>query len=363
MINDGFPDYRLAPVAQLLRLYRDGFYDGYTEEASMVIDGAGSPALRTALAKYVGETRGIPAGYDNILLTRGAQMAMYIAAALSIRPGDQVMVGDPGYFHMNNVFEQLGARLVRIPVDEEGIDVDLVERVCRRKPPKLLYVIPHHHHPTTVTLSAARRMKLLSLIREYRLTVIEDDYDYEFHYQHAPILPLASADHGGNVWYVGSITKNLLPSVRLGYLIAPAKTVRDGAAYKRLFDLRGDLLLENGIAVLYNNGTMQRHIRRSLKLYEERRDLFCDLLKSQLGGAVSYRIPDGGMAVWTTFNRPYELPKIAAKAAAGGLWMSDGLSYNPSDQNLNGLRMGFASMDAQEMAGVFRILRRAMGLD
>jgi GntR family transcriptional regulator/MocR family aminotransferase len=363
VINDGFPDYRLAPVAQLLRLYRDGFYDGYTEEASMVIDGAGSPALRAALAKYVGETRGIPAGYDNILLTRGAQMAMYIAAALSIRPGDQVMVGDPGYFHMNNVFGQLGAKLVRVPVDEEGIDVDQVERVCRRKAPKLLYVIPHHHHPTTVTLSAARRMKLLSLIREYRLTVIEDDYDYEFHYQHAPILPLASADHGGNVWYVGSITKNLLPSVRLGYLIAPAKTVRDGAAYKRLFDLRGDLLLENGIAVLYNNGTMQRHIRRSLKLYEERRDLFCGLLKSQLGDAVSYRIPDGGMAVWTRFNKPYELPKIAARAAAGGLWMSDGLAYNPPDKNLNGLRMGFASMDAREMAGVFRILRRAMGLD
>jgi len=362
VINDGFPDYRLAPVAQLLRLYRDGFYDGYTEKASMVIDGAGSPALRTALAKYVGETRGIPAGYDNILITRGAQMAMYIAAALSIKPGDLVMVGDPGYFTVNRTFEQLGAKLVRIPVDEEGIDVDQVERVCRRKP-KLLYVIPHHHHPTTVTLSAARRMKLLSLIREHRLTVIEDDYDYEFHYQHAPILPLASADHGGNVWYAGSITKNLLPSLRLGYLIAPARTIRDGAAYKRLFDLRGDLLLENAMAVLYNNGTMQRHIRRSLKLYQERRDLFCDLLGGQLGGAVSYRVPDGGMAVWTKFDKPFALPKIAERAAAGGLWMSDGSFYNPPDRDLNGLRMGFASLDAQEMAGVFRILRRAMGLD
>ena len=360
VINDGFPDHRLAPVPQLLRQYRNEFDDGYTEKMSMIIEGgAGSPKLRTALAKYLGETRGINAGYGNILISRGAQMAIYIAAALSIRPGDEVMVGDPGYFAANRTFEKLGARLIRIPVDEEGIDVDQIEKMRK---PKLLYIIPHHHHPTTVTLSSSRRMKLLSLIREHQFTVIEDDYDYEFHYTHNPILPLASADHGGNVWYIGSITKNLIQSMRIGYLIAPEKVIAEGVNQRRLFDMRGDLLMENALATLYINGSMQRHIRKSLKLYEERRDLFCEMLGNELGDGVSFSIPDGGMAVWTRFNKPYELAKVAAQAAAHGLWMSDGSIYNPYDRNLNALRMGFASMNEKEMVGAFKVLKKVMGL-
>src|ERR1700754_2059375 len=262
VINDGFPDPRLAPVPQLLRQYRNEFDDGYTEKASMIIEGAGSPKLRSALAKYIGETRGINAGYGNILISRGAQMAIYIAAALVIKPGDEVMVGDPGYFVANRTFEKLGARLIRIPVDEEGIDVDQIEKLRK---PKLLYIIPHHHHPTTVTLSSPRRMKLLSLIRERQFTVIEDDYDYEFHYTHNPILPLASADHGGHVWYIGSITKNLIQSMRVGYLIAPEKVIAGGVDHRMLFDIRGDTLMEDALATLYSNGSMQRHIRKSLK--------------------------------------------------------------------------------------------------
>ncbi|HEY4287210.1 MAG TPA: PLP-dependent aminotransferase family protein [Puia sp.] len=359
VINDGFPDPRLAPVPQLLRQYRNEFDDGYTEKISMIIEGAGSPKLRAALAKYLGETRGINAGYGNILISRGAQMAIYIAAALSIRPGDEVMVGDPGYFAANRTFEKMGAKLIRIPVDEEGIDVDQIEKLRK---PKLLYIIPHHHHPTTVTLSSARRMKLLSLIRERQFTVIEDDYDYEFHYTHNPILPLASADHGGHVWYIGSITKNLLQSMRVGYLIAPEKVIAEGVNHRRLFDIRGDLLMENALATLYINGSMQRHIRKSLKLYEERRDLFCKLLGNELGDSVSFTIPDGGMAVWTKFNKPYELTKVAPQAVTHGLWMSDGAIYNPSDRNLNALRMGFASMNEKEMAGAFRVLKKVMNL-
>lgn len=357
VINDGFPDHRLAPITQLLRHYKDGFYDGITEKHSMVMDMAGSTKLRMALADYTSQTRAINIGYKNILLTRGAQMATYIAAALAIKPGDGVMVGDPGYATASKTFEQLGAKLIRIPVDEEGIDVDQIERACKKKP-KLLYVIPHHHHPTTVTLSAARRMKLLSLIREHRFHVIEDDYDYEFHYTHNPILPLASADHGGYVWYIGSLTKNLFPSMRVGYLIAPESVITAGAEYKRLLDIRGDLLFENALAALFRNGTMQRHIRKSLKVYQERRDLFCHLLESELGNSVSFKTPAGGMAVWVRFNKPHDLPGISAAASGQGLWMSDGIFYNSSTTQFNGLRMGFASLEEKEMVGIFKILRK-----
>ncbi len=150
--------------------------------------------------------------------------------------------------------------------------------------------------------------------------------------------------------------------MRMWYPIAPEKAIADGVNHNRLLDIRGDLLMENALATLYINGSMQRHIRKSLKLYEERRDRFCELLGNELGDSVSFTIPDGGMAVWTRFNKSHELTKIAPKAAAHGLWMSDGSVYNPSDRNLNALRMGFASMNEKEMAGAIKILKKVMGL-
>lgn len=356
VIDDGFPDYRMAPVEQLMRQFKNAFYYGEIERYSMFADPAGDPRLRMALNKYISESRAVKITHENILITRGAQMAMYLAAGLLIQPGDHVLVGEPGYATANSTFEQFGARLVRIPVDENGIDVDAVERALKARKPKLLYIIPHHHHPTTVTLSAARRMKLLSLIQEHKVYVLEDDYDYEYHYGHRPILPLASADHGGYVLYIGSITKNLSYSLKLGYLVASGKIIADAVRYKGRVGMRSDLLLEDALANLYENGTMLRHIRRSVKLYHERRDHFCALLEERLGDKVRFLQPDGGMAVWVQFNKKYSLPKIAALAAGKGLLMKDGTFYNTSGVNYNALRMGFASLDKEQMEKGFGVL-------
>lgn len=360
VINDGFPDYRLAPVDQLMRCYKNVFHQGQTEKFSMFTDPAGSLRLRKALSKYVNESRAIKADQDNILVTRGAQMAIYVCAALLIRPGDYVMVGEPGYATVNHTFEKFGAKLIRIPVDEKGIDVQEIEKVLKKHKPKLLYIIPHHHHPTTVTLSAARRMKLLSLVREHKFYIMEDDYDYEFHYNRSPILPLASAGHDGHVLYIGSITKNLTSSLRIGYLVAPPEIISRAVDYRNLVDNKGDQLLEEALATLYENGTMQRHIRKSVKLYHKRRDLFCDLLKKELGDKVSFKKPDGGMAVWIKFNKKYGLPKIASLAAAKSLCMKDGSFYNTSAINHNAMRLGFASMDENEITNVVRILKEVI---
>lgn len=360
VINDGFPDYRLAPLPALLKEYRSAFYNASLERHSMYSDLAGSLPLRDELAAYYSETRGMALTADNILVTRGAQMAIYLAAAALIRPGDKVVVGEPNYAMANTTFEQLGAELVKIPVDANGLDVGKLERICQKAKPRLLYIIPHHHHPTTVTLSAARRMRLLEIIARYRLHVIEDDYDYEYHYAHRPILPLASTDTSGLVWYIGSITKNLMASMRVGCLIASPDIVRRTAAHKRLLDIRGDLLLEAALAALFRDGVIQRHIRKSVKLYHQRRDRFCALLHERLGDAVSFRVPDGGMAVWTAFDPQYNVRQLSAGAAALGLGMSDGRFYNTSAISYNAIRLGFASLDQKEMLAVTGILQKLL---
>ncbi len=360
LINDGFPDSRIAPVELLMREYKSLFNKPSMKQVLMYGSTAGSPNLRAELGRFLSDTRGLNINVGNIMMTHGAQMAIFIAARMILQPGSTVLVGESNYFMANIIFQQLGAKLIRVPVDENGLDVDEIARICKKKKPDLLYVIPHHHHPTTVTMSSERRMKLLQLIREYKLPAIEDDYDFDFHYNSSPVLPLASADHGGLVVYIGSLTKSLSTSIRIGYLVGTADFIQEAAMFRRMLDTRGDNLMEEALAVLFKNGDMVRHLKKSVKLYHERRDLFCNLMEKELGELVSFRKPAGGMAVWARFHKRNPLPAIAAKAAAKGLYISDGASYNYQTDSQNALRMGFASLNEKEMEEAFSILRSVM---
>lgn len=360
IINDGFPDARLVPMDLLLKEYSKLFQQAPVQRRQEFGDQAGALSLRLAIIKFLSGTRGIHISGNHIIVTRGAQMALYIAARMLIQPGSVVVVAEPNYNTANTLFRELGAKLVPVAADENGIDVDDIERLCKKKKPDLLYIIPHHHHPTTVTLSSQRRMKLLELIRRHNLPVIEDDYDYDFHYNSSPILPLASADHNGNVIYIGSLTKSLSSAVRLGYMIAPENFISEALKIRRLIDIRGDGLLEESIAVLFNNGEIQKHLKKSLKLYHQRRDLFCHLLQNELGDAVSFNKPAGGMALWARFNKKHPLSAVAARASAMGLYMSDGNFYNSGTIQYNALRMGFASLNEKEMQEIIMIIKKAL---
>ena len=355
IINDGFPDIREAPLDLLLRECRRLAGSKAYGRSLMYGSSAGTDHLRAAFAGHLSATRGLAVGPDNLLVTRGAQMAIYLAAAMLIRPGDKVIVGASNYRFADACFEQLGATLLRVPVDEQGIDVEAVRALCAKYRVRMLYVIPHHHHPTTVTLSVERRMQLLELIRAYNLPVIEDDYDYDFHYASGPILPLASADHGGNVLYIGSFTKSLALSIRVGFLAAPAGFIRETVRLRRLMDLRGDNLLEEALAAMIDNGDIGRYLKKAAKLFGERRDVLCHALEDQLGDLVRFKRPDGGLAVWAVFPPGYSLPDLSVRAAGLGLSVTDGSFYRFDGQE-NGLRIGFASLSAEEIGEVVRIL-------
>jgi GntR family transcriptional regulator/MocR family aminotransferase len=358
IINDGSPDSRLAPMDLLLRAYKELLTERNYKKFIPQGNFSGTLPLREAMTRFLTDTRGLTMSPDNILITRGAQMAIYLAAQLILKKGDSVIVSRPNYFMADKAFEQAGARLLRVPADEQGMDVDAVEALCQKKKPRMLYVVPHHHHPTTVTLSMDRRMKLLDSIRRHQLVVIEDDYDYDFHYSSGPILPLASADHGGNVIYIGSLTKSLTPSIRLGYMIAPPDFIAQATRLRRIIDIRGDHLQEDALATLIRNGDLTRHLKKAGKIYHHRRDYFCDLLARRLDGRISFKKPDGGLAIWATSTLP--LPLLSARTAAMGLLINDGSYY--SDSPGNGLRLGFASLQEKEMDEAVEVLKRAFSL-
>ncbi|HVW14602.1 MAG TPA: PLP-dependent aminotransferase family protein [Mucilaginibacter sp.] len=361
VINDGFPDTRLAPVDLLVREYRRFGNYQFTSKYLMYGPEQGSENLRIELAKFLAETRGMQVGMENILITKGVQMAMYLAAQLLVSKGDVVIVPEPGYPTGNEVFRYAGAELAFAPVDDCGIDLNAVEDICKKKKVRLLYVIPHHHRPTTVTLSSERRMQLLELAAKYRFAILEDDYDYDYHYASSPVLPLASADYHGSVIYVGSFAKTIAPGIRVGFVAAPRNLIDQLARLRRMIDRQGEQLLEEALANLLKNGDIGRHLKKTNKIYHERRDVFCNLLHEHLGEHVSFKIPDGGFAVWMRYLHGINAKEVAAKAGEMGLSLSNGEEYFYLSENTEFIRLGFASLNPKELEEGVDILRRAVG--
>jgi len=357
--NDGFPDSRLAPVEELIRSMRS-LSRLSTHKKYLMYGGAqGTSLLRETLAEFLSDTRGLPISPRNILITRGAQMGTYISASIVLDPGDHVIVGEPGYSGANLTFQQLGAKINTVPVDAEGMDIDAVEKLCRNKKIRLVYVIPHHHNPTTVTLTPERRIRLLELSVKYKFAIMEDDYDYDFHYASKPMMPMASLDRHGSVLYIGTLTKTLAPAIRIGFLVAPENFIRHAVSLRKALDTQGDSLMENAIAGLYKDGTIPSHIKRSVKMYKERRDHFCQLLASELGSHVAFKIPDGGMSVWTKFLRA-DMAKVAPKAYSKGLIIKNGREYDTQEKRYNSVRMGFASLNFKEQEQAIDILKKVL---
>jgi len=292
------------------------------------------------------------------MVTHGAQMAIYLAASLIIKPGDKVLVTSPNYFLADAVFTQLGAQLVTVPLDDEGADVEAIAEALENNTIKLLYIIPHHYHPTTVTMSSARRAKLLELIRIHRLAVIEDDYDYDFQYQYSPYLPLASGAHDGHVIYIGSLTKVLGSNFRLGYMIATRGFLQATIKLKMLIDMRGDALIEGTIASLMQSGEFSRFIMKANKLYSHRCDYAASLISSELSHLVEFKKPQGGMALWLKFKENDRLTTLIHKVTASGLRLI-GMPYLKSDHlPHDAFRFGFASLNEKELEFAVDVIKK-----
>lgn len=359
-LDDGFPDPRLAPLLDLSRAYRSNLIHGNSYVKLGYGDTKGSLWLRQELAKYLNESRGLKITTDNILIVRGTMMAMYLLTTAFIKKGDNVVLSEKTWSSAKINFQHAGANILTIPTDENGIMVDVLEEICQKQTIRLIYITSHHDYPTTVTLKADRRIKLLNLAKKYRFIVFEDDYDYDFHYQSKPLLPLASADDAGVVLYSGSFTKSISPAFRVGYLVAPEEVIEHLSHYRRIIDRQGDLMLENAIAELLQEGIIQKHLRKSLRVYRERRDFFCKLLSQNLKNEVSFQIPEGGMSVWTKFDKSIDLVKTAENALKNGLYFSNGTQHNLPDNIINSTRLGFASSTIEELEKCVAILKKSI---
>ena len=359
--DDGFPDTRLAPLTALGREYSSLVKDRkFTRHLTYTANYYGDRKLREQLVLHLKDTRGIYVDTSQILISRGSIMAFYLILSTLLSPGGCVVVGSPGYQTFNRIVEQVGGRLIEIPVDELGLQVDELERVCQSNKIEFVYLVPHHHHPSTVTLSPERRIQLLELSKQVGFRIIEDDYDFDFHFESSPILPLTSLNHTGHIIYVGSFSKTVAPSLRLGFIVASEEILAKLSQLRRLIDRTGDPVLERAVARLLEYGEIKRHLNKALKAYHARRDLLCRLLREELSEVVSFQVPEGGMAIWAKYDEQLNVERLCQEAKKRELYLPHPRTYpSPSGRHV---RLGFSSMNEEELVEGFEIWKKVLGL-
>jgi GntR family transcriptional regulator / MocR family aminotransferase len=353
--HDG-PDSRLAPVDEIAKAYRSVLMKNVNLKYTSYVETAGTTMFRKVLSNYMNDSRGLRTTDENIMITRGSTMGLFLIISVLFSKGDAVIVGNTNYYYADRAFMNAGMQLIRVPVDDCGIDVDAIEKICRKKPPKAVHITSHHHFPTTVTLSAARRIRLLALAEQFGFVIIEDDYDYDFHYCSSPILPLVSADTKGMVIYIGTLSKTLAPGIRTGYVIAPVNLILELARLRQIVDTQGDPIMELALVQLFEDGTIRRHLKKSLQEYRLRRDFVCGRLSELLPGVIDFKIPDGGLAIWAKFHPSVPLPPLTEQLKTKGIILSNGLIHNPTPVSLNATRMGFGWMNQTEAEKALEIL-------
>ncbi|HCT76412.1 MAG TPA: GntR family transcriptional regulator [Micromonosporaceae bacterium] len=269
----GVPDWRLFPLETWRRLISAELRPAALRDADYR-DPTGLPALKAAIARYIGISRSVRTAPDDVLVTQGAQQALDLIGRVLIEPGTCVAVEDPGYPPARRLFQSLGAEVVGVPVDSEGLDVAAIPKAA-----KLVYVTPSHQFPLGTPMSLARRTALLGWAQRRQAVIIEDDYDSEFRFSDRPLEPLQSLDRSGRVIYVGSFSKTMVPMLRIGFLIAPASLQSALRTAKQLADWRGDLITQGALARFLDEGMLARHIRKATRIYSARQELIVETLR------------------------------------------------------------------------------------
>ena len=359
--DDGLPDVSCAPMEELARAYRRIFNRKARWQIMNLASEFGDEKFRHVISNMLNQNRSMRTSSHEICITRGSQMALFLTAHCLLERGDVILVENPGFRPAWEAFEHAGARIIPIPVDDEGIDVIEVESVLQKRKVKAVYLTPHHQYPTTATLSLARRLKLIELSNLYGFTIIEDDYDNVFHFSQRPVLPISSFESmdKSNYVYIGSLSKLIAPAIRVGYIAASPRFIIKIGQLRKIIDGQGDTIMEQSIMELIGDGDIRRHQKRMLSYYERKRDYFASLLDHYLPDKVIYKKPDGGLAFWIKPVATVDLFRLKQQANTQlvSFYTSDRFSF---DTPFTGLRLGYASLSEAELSNGIEVLAKLL---
>ena len=312
--------------------------------------------LREAISRHIGMTRAVVCGADDVLVTSGAQQAFDLLARTLVTPGrTTVAIEDPGYPPMRVAFAAAGATLVPVRVDDEGLVVDELPEDA-----SVICVCPSHQFPLGVAMSARRRKALVEFARRRGAVIVEDDYDGEFRYDGSPLEALRAADAADVVFFVGTFSKCMLASLRLGFVVAPAWALPTLVAAKNCLDWHCAVPVQMSVAGFIAEGHLAHHVRRMREVYRQRRQLLLDTLAAQLGDWLEPLPSFYGMHVAAVARADVDLDDIAARMPGRGVQLHSLARYHLGPPARAGLVFGYGAADLDDIRRGLALLRAAL---
>lgn len=350
----GLPDARLFPYQTWRRLVTDQLRASATGTGGYA-EPAGDPRLRAAIARHVGVSRAVPARAEDVVVTNGVQQAVDLIGRALLAPGTCVAVENPGYPPPYWLFRSLGARVVGVPVDSDGLVVEALPADAR-----LVYVTPSHQFPLGVSMSLARRMELLAWAERHGAVVLEDDYDSEFRFAGRPVEPLQSLDRTGSVIYLGSFSKVLLPSLRLGFLVAPPSLHQALRAARYVVDWHTPVPTQVALARFIEEGRLARHIRRMRHEYQNRHQRIVATIEAAGDDRLAPIPSTVGIHLSVQLRPGTDVAAVAASARAAGVTVRPLDRYAVGSPARPGLVLGYGAIPTTRIPEGLTRLRRCL---
>jgi GntR family transcriptional regulator / MocR family aminotransferase len=318
-------------------------------------DPMGCESFRATIAGYLRTTRAVNCDPSQIMIVSGSQQGLDLCARTLFDPGDRVWIEEPGYWLARHVFTMADCDLVPVPVDADGLDVS--EGMKRSPKARAAFVTPSHQFPLGMTMSASRRLQLLDWARSSGSWIIEDDYDNEYRYESMPIPSLQGLDRNSRVIFVGTFSKTLFPSLRLGYLVIPADLVGRFLAVRQAMDVYPPHLYQEVLRDFIAEGHLARHIRRTRLLYAERRDVLVEAIRTEFGTSIEILGAEAGMHLVATLPKGLRDRRISESAARQALWLWPLSPCYLEKATREGFILGFGSTTPKQIRNAVRRLR------
>ncbi|MCA1899177.1 MAG: PLP-dependent aminotransferase family protein [Chloroflexi bacterium] len=320
----------------------------------------GYAPLREGIA-HILASQGLQTHPENVLITAGSQQAIFLTTQVLLKPNDVVLVEDPTYSSALDLFRTLGFQVIGVPMDGQGMQVEKMETLLQQYHPKLIYTIPNFHNPTGTCLSGARRRQLIALADRYNVPILEDDFVGDLRYEGHAQPSLKALDPGGQVIYVSTFSKMLMPGLRVGFIVADGPVYDSLLNFKRLSDLATSTLIQRALDAFVTVGRYQAYLHRSCQVFRKRRDAMLEAIDRRLPPSVSFDTPKGGLFIWLKLPESMsasELLPVACKEgvafAPGSLFFTDGVSGD------EWIRLNFASQPAEDIEEGIKRLGTAM---
>ena len=316
----------------------------------------GNFALRSAITRHIAVTRAVACRPEEVLVTSGAQQAFDLLARVLVTPGETVVaIEDPGYPPMRAAFAAAGAKLVPVGVDMEGLQVDAI-------PPEasVICLCPSHQFPLGVSLSQERRGALVDLARARGAVIIEDDYDGEFRFEGAPLAALRANDASDVVFYVGTFSKCMLPTLRLGFIVAPSWAMETLVLAKNCLDWHCPTALQMAVASFISEGRLTQHVRRMRHIYRQRRQYLTDTLQRELADSLELIPSTYGMHLGAYLRGDADVEGLVQQMEQAGIMMHSFARYYAGRPGRAGLVFGYGAADLAQLERAMSLLRHQL---